>query len=49
MAIAVATPDGVKSRSLHFPGDRERVRVYAATAALHWLRMSLEGVEWESR
>ena len=49
MAIAVATPDGATSRSLQFPGDRERVRVFASTAALHWLRMSLQGVEWGSR
>jgi nicotinamide-nucleotide amidase len=49
MAIAVATPEETLSRSLRFPGDRERVRVFAATAALQWLRMMLEGMEWTSR
>lgn len=49
MAIAVATPEGATSRSLRFPGDRERVRVFASTAALQWLRMSLQGVDWGSR
>ena len=49
MAIAVATPEATTSRSLRFPGDRERVRVFASTAALQWLRMTLEGMEWASR
>jgi nicotinamide-nucleotide amidase len=49
MAIAVATPEETLSRSLRFPGDRERVRVFAVTAALQWLRMTLEGMEWTSR
>lgn len=49
MAIAVATPEETLSRSLRFPGDRERVRVFAATAAMQWLRMTLEGMEWTSR
>lgn len=46
LVIAVATPDGTASRSLVFPGDRERVRVFGSTAALHWLRLSLQGVDW---
>jgi len=49
MAIAVATPEETTSRSLRFPGDRERIRVYASTAALQWLRMALQGVPWGSR
>jgi nicotinamide-nucleotide amidase len=49
MAIAVATPEQTLSRSLRFPGDRERVRVFATTAALQWLRMTLEGMEWTNR
>ncbi len=49
MAVAVATPEETKSRSLEFPGDRERIRVFTTTAALHWLRMTLEGMEWTSR
>jgi nicotinamide-nucleotide amidase len=41
MVVAVATPEGTTSRELHLPGDRERVRVYATTAALHLLQKSL--------
>ncbi|GMQ85811.1 MAG: competence/damage-inducible protein A [Acidimicrobiia bacterium] len=48
MVVAVATPEGMSSRSIRLPGDRERVRVFATTAALHWLRMSLQGVPWGS-
>jgi competence/damage-inducible protein CinA-like protein len=46
LVVAVATVDGTASRLLMFPGDRERVRVFGSTAALHWLRLSLQGVEW---
>lgn len=35
MIIAVVTPDNSKVRTAHMPGDRERVRAYTATAALH--------------
>lgn len=35
MIVAVATPVCSKVRTLHMPGDRERVRAYTATAALH--------------
>jgi nicotinamide-nucleotide amidase len=49
MAIAVATPEETRSRSLVLPGDRERIRVFTTTTALQWLRMTLEGVEWTSR
>ena len=48
VVVAVATPEGMSSRSIRLPGDRERVRVFASTAALQWLRMSLQGVPWGS-
>ncbi len=35
MIVAVATPLCSMVRTMHLPGDRERVRTYAATAALH--------------
>jgi nicotinamide mononucleotide (NMN) deamidase PncC len=35
MIVAVATPTTSMVRTLHLPGDRERVRAYAATGALH--------------
>ncbi|HZJ48646.1 MAG TPA: competence/damage-inducible protein A [Acidimicrobiia bacterium] len=49
VVIAVATPDGTRVRTLRLPGDRERVRTFATTAALQLTRMSLQGVEWGSR
>lgn len=41
MIVAVATPRISTVRTLHMPGDRERVRVNTATAALHLIRMAL--------
>ncbi|MEN8234489.1 MAG: competence/damage-inducible protein A [Actinomycetota bacterium] len=49
VVIAVATPDGTRVRTLSMPGDRERVRTFATTAALHLTRMSLQGVDWGTR
>lgn len=48
IVVAVATPEGTASRSILLPGDRERVRVFASTAALQWLRMAVQGVPWGS-
>ncbi|MCL1600325.1 MAG: competence/damage-inducible protein A [Actinomycetia bacterium] len=43
MIVAVATPTRSIVRTLHLPGDRERVRTYTATGALHLvLRAILE-------
>ena len=42
VVIAVATPTTVTSREMTFPGDRERVRAYAAAAALHLTRKALD-------
>ena len=39
--IAVAGPSGGQVRSLRLPGDRDRVRAMAVTAALHLLRRQL--------
>ncbi len=49
VVVSVATPDGTQVRTLTLPGDRERVRTFASTAALHLSRMSLQGVAWGSR
>lgn len=49
IVIAVATPDGAQARTLSMPGDRERVRTFATTAALQLTRMSLQGVDWGNR
>ncbi len=46
MVVAVATLDGTQVRTLQLPGDRERVRVYTATAALHHLRLAVAGERW---
>lgn len=48
MIIAVATPDGIRARTARLPGDRERIRAYTATAALHLVRLALDGVWWET-
>ena len=46
MIIGVHTPDGTQARTMRFPGDRERIRTYAATAALHLLRLGITGAWW---
>jgi nicotinamide-nucleotide amidase len=48
MVMAVATPEGERSRTVKFPGDRERVRVYSATTALHLVRLAVTGEWWAS-
>jgi nicotinamide-nucleotide amidase len=48
MVMAVATPEGGRSRTVKFPGDRERVRVYSATTALHLVRLAVTGEWWAS-
>lgn len=47
MAIAVETPEGARTRVSRWPGDRERIRVYTTTAALHLLRLGLSGEWWD--
>jgi nicotinamide-nucleotide amidase len=46
MIVAVVTPEGSGVRTLRLPGDRERVRAYSATAALHLLRLAITGRWW---
>lgn len=46
MWFAVATPDDVRTRLIRLPGDRERVRTYATTTALHLVRLAVDGTWW---
>ena len=46
MIVGVHTPDQVMAKTLFMPGDRERVRAYTTTAALHLARLALSGVWW---
>ncbi|MBT8208178.1 MAG: competence/damage-inducible protein A [Acidimicrobiia bacterium] len=48
MVVGVHTPHGTKARSVHMPGDRERVRVYTTTAALHMARLAIAGEWWDA-
>ncbi|MEX0667712.1 MAG: competence/damage-inducible protein A, partial [Acidimicrobiia bacterium] len=48
MMMAVATPEGARARIVKFPGDRERVRVYSVTTALHLVRLAVTGEWWSS-
>ena len=47
MILAVRTPEAARAHTLRMPGDRERVRTYTVTAALHHLRLALAGEWWE--
>jgi nicotinamide mononucleotide (NMN) deamidase PncC len=42
MIVAVATPTVEIVKTFMMPGDRERVRAYTATAALHLVRTALD-------
>jgi nicotinamide-nucleotide amidase len=46
MIVAVVTPEGSGVRTLRLPGDRERVRAYSTTAALHLVRLAITGRWW---
>jgi nicotinamide-nucleotide amidase len=46
MVIGVHTPEDSAARSFRLPGDRERVRTYAGTAALQLVRLAVEGSWW---
>lgn len=48
VCIAVHTPDDARARVLKLPGDRERIRTYASTAALHLTRLAITGAWWRS-
>jgi len=49
MVFAVRTPDDARARRIALPGDRERVRAYSVTAALHLVRLALAGEWWTTR
>jgi nicotinamide-nucleotide amidase len=49
MVIAVHTPVRTTVRTLRLPGDRERVRTYTVTAALHHLRLAMLSDEERER
>jgi nicotinamide-nucleotide amidase len=44
--VAVATPEDARAREMRMPGDRERVRVYGTTSALHLTRLAISGRWW---
>jgi nicotinamide-nucleotide amidase len=46
VVIAVTTPTDARGREIRFTGDRERVRAYATTAALHLTRLALINQWW---
>lgn len=46
--IGVATPDRVQAKRMTMVGDRERVRTFAVTNALHLTRLALIGKWWDS-
>jgi nicotinamide mononucleotide (NMN) deamidase PncC len=48
MVFGVGTPERVQARTLTFPGDRERIRAYSTTTALHLLRLALTGEWWRA-
>jgi nicotinamide-nucleotide amidase len=47
MVIGVHTPEDTAARVLRLPGDRERVRTYAGTAALQLVRLAVQGSWWK--
>ncbi|MDJ0925359.1 MAG: competence/damage-inducible protein A [Acidimicrobiia bacterium] len=49
MVVAVRTPEGTMARTLRLPGDRERVRTYTSTGALHMARLAMAGKWWSGR
>lgn len=48
IVVGVSTPEKTDARELTMVGDRERVRTYAVTSALHLTRLALEGSWWRS-
>jgi competence/damage-inducible protein CinA-like protein len=46
VVIGVVTPEGARSRELRYSGGRERIRVFATTAALQLTRLALLGKWW---
>jgi nicotinamide-nucleotide amidase len=48
MVVAVASPDDARARRFRLSGDRERIRTYTTTAALHLVRLAVAGEWWET-
>jgi nicotinamide-nucleotide amidase len=48
MIIGIRTPEDARARTLRLPGDRERVRAYATTAALQLGRLAVTGTWWRT-
>jgi nicotinamide-nucleotide amidase len=48
MVVAVASPDDARARRFRLPGDRERIRTYTTTSALHLIRLAVSGEWWVS-
>lgn len=46
IVVGVSTPEDTRARELTMIGDRERIRTYAVTSALHLTRLGLEGRWW---
>jgi nicotinamide-nucleotide amidase len=46
IVVGVSTPDDTRARELTMVGDRERIRIYGVTTALHLARLALEGKWW---
>jgi len=49
MVIAVHTPEKTLARTMSLPGDRERVRTYTTTGALHLARLAMTGKWWHGQ
>lgn len=49
MVVAVHTPQATMARTLSLPGDRERVRTYTTTGALHLARLAMSGEWWQGK
>ena len=47
MVVAVRTPEDVRARTVSLPGDRERIRTYTTTGALHLARLAMTGQWWQ--
>ncbi len=47
MVIGVHTPDKTMARTVTLPGDRERIRTYTTTGALHLARLAMSGEWWQ--
>ncbi len=47
MVIGVSTPERTQAKELRMVGDRERIRTYGVTSALHLTRLALIGKWWK--